>query len=69
VYGEDIWAVIQLKRDAAAEEHGILQHVAKYVTKFKVPSRVVFMAALPMNSNGKILKRAVREKLQSLGRE
>lgn len=64
VYGEDIWAVVQLKRDATASEDDIRRHLAKYVTKFKLPSRVVFTAALPLNSNGKILKRAVRTQLQ-----
>jgi long-chain acyl-CoA synthetase len=33
------------------------------LTKFKVPSRVVFQAALPKNSNGKINKMAIREQL------
>jgi long-chain acyl-CoA synthetase len=65
VYGEDIWAVVQLKRDATAGEEDIRLHVAKYVTKFKVPSRVVFTDALPLNSNGKILKRAVRVQLEA----
>jgi long-chain acyl-CoA synthetase len=65
VYGEDIWAVVQLKREATASEDDVLKHLAKYVTKFKLPSRVVFTAALPLNSNGKILKRAVRTQLQA----
>jgi long-chain acyl-CoA synthetase len=69
VYGEDIWAVVQLKRDATASEDDILKHLAKYVAKFKLPSHVVFTAALPLNSNGKILKRAVREQVKALGRE
>jgi long-chain acyl-CoA synthetase len=69
VYGEDIWAVVQLKRDATASEDDILKHLAKYVAKFKLPSRVVFTAALPLNSTGKILKRAVREQVKALGRE
>jgi long-chain acyl-CoA synthetase len=63
VYGEDLWAVVQLKRGATASEADLRQHAAQFVTKFKVPSHVVFVDALPMNSNGKILKRAIREKL------
>jgi long-chain acyl-CoA synthetase len=65
VYGEDIWAVVQLKRGASADEEDLRQHLAKYLTKFKVPSRVVFTAALPLNSSGKILKRAVRAQIQA----
>jgi long-chain acyl-CoA synthetase len=63
VFGEDIWAAVQLKRGATAGQEELRQHVAKYVTKFKIPSQVVFMEALPMNSNGKILKRAIRAQL------
>lgn len=63
VYGEEIWAVVQLKPGVAATEDEIRQHVAKYVTRFKVPARIVFQAELPKNSNAKILKRAIREQL------
>jgi long-chain acyl-CoA synthetase len=63
VYGEEIWAVLQLKPGAVATEDEIRQHVAKYVTRFKVPARIVFEAELPKNSNAKILKRAIREQL------
>ena len=63
VYGEEICAVVQLKPGAIATEDEIRQHVARYVTRFKVPARVVFQAELPKNSNAKILKRALREHL------
>ncbi|HEV2690013.1 MAG TPA: AMP-binding protein, partial [Bryobacteraceae bacterium] len=63
VYGEEIWAVVQLKPGASATEDEVRQHVARYVTRFKVPARVVFQAELPKNSNAKILKRAIREQL------
>jgi long-chain acyl-CoA synthetase len=63
VFGEDVCAVVQLKRGAAAGQVELREHVAKYVTKFKVPSQIVFVEALPLNSNGKILKRAIRAQL------
>jgi len=63
VFGEDIWAVVQLKRGAQCNESDLRQHAAQFVTKFKVPSHIVFVDALPTNSNGKILKRAIREQL------
>ena len=63
VFGEEIWAVLQLKLGAETNDQSIRQHVARYVTKFKVPARVVFQPALPKNSNGKILKREVRAQL------
>ena len=63
VFGEEIWAVLQLKLGAETNDQSIRQHVARYVTKFKVPARVVFQPALPKNSNGKILTREVRAQL------
>ena len=63
VYGEDICAVVQLKPGAEVSEQDLRQHVARYVTKFKVPTRVLFQRVLPKNSNGKILKREIRAQL------
>ena len=65
VYGEDIWAVVQLKTDRTATEAELLRHIAQHVTKFKVPTGVTFTAVLPLNSNAKILKREVRAQLEA----
>jgi long-chain acyl-CoA synthetase len=63
VYGENICAVIQLKPGMAAAEEEFRQHVAKHVGKFKIPVKVVFQAALPRNSIGKVSKRDIRSQL------
>ncbi|HLJ48879.1 MAG TPA: class I adenylate-forming enzyme family protein [Bryobacteraceae bacterium] len=63
--GENICAVVQLKPGAIAGEDDIKEHVARFVTKFKVPAKVVFEPALPKNSNGKIAKRQLRQQLAS----
>jgi len=63
VFGEEIWAVIHLKPGASVDKDQIRQHVAQYVTKFKVPAEVVFQPDLPKNSNAKILKRVIRQQL------
>jgi long-chain acyl-CoA synthetase len=60
VFGENICAVVQLKPGTQVTAEEIQQHLAQYVTKFKLPARVVFLSALPKNSNGKIVKRAIR---------
>ena len=65
VFGEQICAVVQRARDAEVTEDEIRQHVAKYVTRFKVPARVVFLTALPKNNSGKILKREIRARLEA----
>jgi long-chain acyl-CoA synthetase len=66
VFGEEVCAVIQLNPPAQATEEEIRRHVSKFVTKFKVPARVVFVPQLPKNSNGKIVKRQVRAQLAAL---
>jgi len=53
VYGENICAVVALKPGAEATEEEIIEHAAKYVTKFKLPVRVLFVDALPKNATGK----------------
>lgn len=61
VFGEEICAVIQLRPGTQLSDEDIRCHVAQHLTKFKMPHRVVFQAALPKNSTGKIQKRAIRE--------
>lgn len=66
VYGEDIYAVLQLKAGLVITEQDLQLHVAQYVTKFKIPRRMIFQAMLPKNLSGKILKYKLRAEL--LGR-
>ena len=67
VFGEEIWAVLQLKAGAQAAEEELRLHVAGHVTKFKVPSRVLFRSVLPRNLTGKILKYKLRAELLAAG--
>ncbi|MBI1762174.1 MAG: AMP-binding protein [Acidobacteria bacterium] len=61
LYGENLLAAVVLKPGQALSEEELKQHLSGYVTKFKVPGRVVFLGALPKGSTGKILKRAIKE--------
>ena len=45
----------------------VQQHVAQHVNKFKIPRYVEFPSQLPRNSNGKVLKRTLKEQWQSKG--
>ena len=65
VYGEEICAVIQLKSGAVIVEEEVRVHVGQFVTKFKVPSRIIFQPQLPKNMTGKILKYKIRAQLLS----
>lgn len=63
LFGEDIWAVLQLKAGLDVQEEAVRLHVAQFVTKFKIPARVIFQPMLPKNVNGKILKYQIRAEL------
>jgi long-chain acyl-CoA synthetase len=65
IYGEDICAVLQLKTGLVISEQDLQLHVAQYVTKFKIPRRMIFQPMLPKNLNGKILKYKIRAQLLS----
>ncbi len=62
-FGEVICAVVQLRPGATATENEIREHAARYIGKFKIPSRVVFQATLPRTSTGKVNKQVLREQL------
>jgi acyl-coenzyme A synthetase/AMP-(fatty) acid ligase len=56
--------VVVLRAGKTATSEELQQHVAKYVNKFRVPAKVVFLDALPKSPVGKILKRELRLLLQ-----
>lgn len=60
-YQEEIAAAIVLKPGQAATTDQLRRQVAHQVTKFKIPRYFAFYEQLPKNSNGKVLKRALRE--------
>lgn len=66
IFGEQICAVVQLTAGSNVSAEDLRRHVAKHVTKFKVPAQVVFVPLLAKNSNGKIVKREVRAQVAGL---
>ena len=59
--GEDIWAAVQLVPEAQVEEEELRAHLVTRITKFKLPTRIVVLDAMPKNATGKIQKREVKE--------
>ena len=55
VYGENVVAFVVSKPGAAVSEMEVVEHVCRHLAKFKSPSRVHFLAALPKSNIGKIL--------------
>lgn len=65
VYGEDICAVLQLRSGVEISAEELRLYVGQFVTKFKVPTRIVLQPLLPKNVIGKILKYKIRAELMS----
>lgn len=60
--GEEVVAYIVLRPGREAGEEEILRHCRESLARYKTPKRVKFVADLPKNPIGKILKRALRER-------
>ncbi len=61
VYGENLLVAVALIPGAYLTTEQLLTHLEQYVTRFKLPSEVLWLETLPKGSTGKILKRALRE--------
>ena len=63
---EAVTAVVVPRQGETITEQEILALCQKELAPFKVPKRVVFVAALPKTPTGKILKRDMRKSYQDL---
>ena len=64
-WGEAVVAVVVLRPGATADAAAILEHCRHRVGGFKVPKRVEFIAELPKNPSGKVLKTELRRLLST----
>ena len=60
-WGETLRAFIVLRTGARLSESEVIDYCRKELADFKRPRKVTFMAELPRNPTGKILKRELRE--------
>lgn len=60
-WGEAVKAIVVLKPGAAADAPAIVAHARERIAGFKVPKSVDFVASLPRNPSGKVLRRELRE--------
>jgi long-chain acyl-CoA synthetase len=59
--GEIPVAYVSPNEGVTLEERELIEFIRKKMADYKVPKRIVFMAALPRNAMGKILKTTLRE--------
>jgi long-chain acyl-CoA synthetase len=65
IFGENLAAAVVLRAGHLLTEDELKSFIGGYVTKFKIPSKIVFMETLPKGPSGKILKRAIRDQVVS----
>lgn len=69
-WGEQITAFVVAKPDAAPSEKDLIDFCRDHLTGYKKPKAVRFVPSLPVNSNGKVVRRLLREQLaQGAGAE
>ena len=59
--GEHPLAFVAASEGATLDEQNILHFVREKLADYKVPRQIVFLAALPRNATGKVLKTALRQ--------
>lgn len=64
-WGEVGLAVLALKPGESIERTTVQEHCASRLAKFKVPSDIAIVEALPRNATGKVLKRELRDQFVS----
>ncbi|WP_163696585.1 long-chain-fatty-acid--CoA ligase FadD2 [Mycolicibacterium sarraceniae] len=60
-WGARLRAFVVLREQADLSEDAVKNYVREHLARYKVPREVVFLAELPRNPTGKILKRELRE--------
>lgn len=66
VWGESVVAIITPREGAAPPDAAeLIGHCRAHIASYKKPKAVAFVAELPKNASGKVLKRTLREMLAS----
>ncbi|MDA0252423.1 MAG: long-chain-fatty-acid--CoA ligase FadD2 [Actinomycetota bacterium] len=60
-FGQRLRAFVVLKEGVETTEETIKDYVRDHLARYKVPREVIFLAELPRNPTGKILKRELRQ--------
>ena len=58
--GEEIKAFVVLKPGQSVEKDELIAWTKERIAHYKYPRHIEFVASLPMNATGKILKRELR---------
>jgi len=60
-WGEEVKAVVVLRPGATPDVPSLLEWTRRRIASYKVPKSIDFVASLPRNASGKLLRREIRE--------
>jgi fatty-acyl-CoA synthase len=64
-WGEVPMAFVVVRPGASVTPDVLIEHCRAHLAKYKVPTHVEFLDALPRNPSGKVLKRDLRDTLST----
>ncbi|THG41994.1 acyl-CoA synthetase [Sphingomonas olei] len=67
VWGESVVAIIATRDGEATDAAALIRHCRDHIASYKKPKAVAFIAELPKNASGKVLKRTLRDMLADGG--
>ena len=65
-FGEGVVAAVVLEADGRLDEASILARLESRLARYKLPKRILIVAALPRNAMGKVQKNILRDESRSL---
>ena len=62
--GEAVKAYVVLTPDADVDEDALIEHSLDHLARYKCPTKVIFVDALPRNASGKLVRRSLDDALR-----
>lgn len=61
IMGEEIVAFVSLRNNSRIDSDGLISYCKQYLSRYKLPKRIIFVDKLPKGHSGKILRRRLKE--------
>jgi long-chain acyl-CoA synthetase len=63
--GEAVKAFVVTTPDSRLDEDELIEHTLDHLARYKCPTKVIFVEALPRNATGKVMRRGLDDALRS----
>jgi acyl-CoA synthetase (AMP-forming)/AMP-acid ligase II len=62
--GEAVKAYVVTPPDAEIDEDALIEHSLDHLARYKCPTKIIFVDALPRNATGKLVRRSLDDALR-----